>query len=97
MIADLRRQAQAHWHMPTLWDAHTWTDMVPHPLPTRIGLDTGKDIEPGLELWGEAVSDFNRLMHSVLGGKYPFLARRCPPDRRVAVELEHGLPRFHSV
>ena len=97
MIANLRRQTQAHGHVPTLWDAHTWTDMVPHPLPARIRLDTGKDIEPGLEPWGEAVGDFNRLMHGVLGGKHPFLARRRPPDRRVAVELEHGLPRFQSV
>src|SRR5215831_13919068 len=83
--------------MPTLWDAHTWTDVVPHPLPARIRLDTGEDIEPRLEPRGEAAGDFNRLMHSVLGGKHPLLARRRPPDRRVAVELDHGLPGFQSV
>src|SRR5262249_47794940 len=65
LIANLRRQTQAHGHMPTLWDAHPWTDMIPHPLPARIRLDTGEDIEPGLEPRGEAVGDFKRLMHSV--------------------------------
>ena len=62
-----------------------------------IRLDTGEDIEPGLEPRGEAAGDFHRLMHGALGGKHPLLARHRPPGRRVAVELEHGLPGFHGV
>ena len=94
LIADLGRQTEAHGDMPALRGANTRTDMVPHPLPASLRLDTGKEVEAGLEPRREAVRDFDRLVGGVLRGQYAVFCLRRPLDGGVAMKLEHRLPRF---
>src|SRR5205823_7194593 len=89
----LGRETEAHGEMPTFRGADAWTDMVPHPLPARLRLNAGEDVEACLEPRREPMRDFDGLMHRMLRGEYAILFGRGPFDRAVTMELEHGLAR----
>src|SRR6266568_3928762 len=93
LIANLRGQAQTHREMPTFRGADAWTDMVPHPLPARLRLNAGEDVEACLKPRREPMRDFDGLMHRMLRGEDAILSGRGPLERAVTMELEHGRAR----
>src|SRR2546426_10015901 len=83
--------------MPALRGSDAWTDMVPHPLPARLGLNAGEDVEACLEPRREPVRDFDGLMDRMLRGEDAILFLCGPLDRYITVELKHGLARFNRL
>src|SRR6266478_6653642 len=79
--------------MPTFRGADAWTDMVPHPLPARLRLNAGEEVEACLEPRRKPMRDFDGLMHRMLRGEDAILSGRGPFDRAVTMELEHGRAR----
>src|SRR5208337_3008681 len=61
-IAELERQTGAHRPAPAIRCAHSWTDMIAHPLPALVTWHGGEDIEAGFEPVRPALSDFDGLV-----------------------------------
>src|SRR6202045_630605 len=55
--------------MPALGRAPARPDVIPHPLPLRVGLDAGEEVEACLEPGGDALGDLERLVEGALGAK----------------------------
>lgn len=55
--------------MPALGRSHARPDVIPDPLPRRVWLDAGEDVEACLEPRGDALGDLERLVEGALGAK----------------------------
>jgi hypothetical protein len=71
--------------------------VIPHPLPA-LALGYGSEnIKAALEPIIEAVRDFDGLTLGVIGGIKAIYDRLRTIDRKVAVELNHGVCRIDQV
>src|ERR1700730_1587181 len=55
--------------MPALGRAYARPDVITDPLPLRVGLDAGEEVEACLEPGGDALGDLERLVEGALGAK----------------------------
>src|SRR6202045_1139220 len=83
--------------MPALGRAPARPDVIPHPLPLRVGLDAGEEVEACLEPGGDALGDLERLVEGALGAKDVVEGAPAALGGDIAVELHHGCSGSHGV
>src|SRR6202158_267603 len=83
--------------MPALGRSHARPDVITDPLPRRVWLDAGEDVEACLEPGGDALGDLERLMEGALGAKDVVEGAPAALGGDIAVELHHGCSGSHGV
>src|ERR1700730_11626361 len=83
--------------MPALGRAHARPDVITDPLPLRVGLDAGEEVEACLEQGGDALGDLERRVEGVRGAKDVVEGAPAALGGDIAVELHHGCSGSHGV
>src|SRR6266478_6925557 len=83
--------------MPALGRAHARPDVITDPLPRRVWLDAGEEVEACLEPGGDALGDLERLVEGALGAKDVVEGAPGALGGDIAVELHHSGAGSHGV
>src|SRR5215469_8254601 len=83
--------------MPALRNAYSRTNVIAHPLPSAIRLNACKNVKAQLRPRIDSLSEFQRLVHSVICREHPILHRLRPLKSEVGVKFYHRRARGDGV
>ena len=92
-VTEFLGDAEANRPVPLYGDRKPRTDMISHPLPPPVGLNAAENVEAGFEPVGEALRDFERLVHRVMGGLDTIDDAFAPVHGEVGMNLDHRRSR----